>query len=329
MRQLPLFLAILAASLFGGCSLYHVRAFDDQNPNNGIPFFAASGACTQQTVRAIPYFLITLKISGASGVISSDTVKISKAARTSYEFNALLEELGKPQPVRSAVQTDWDNLKAKQPFDPYGQSDGEFVLSNTSKVVTVVNYSEHYSLNQKVPLAGTTSGDYKLSADGTLSEVQGQTQDNTLSTILTALSSLVQTAAGISAKAGVAAGTQSEEVHFSLAQEERMLTKTYSVTGGYTPYCPTSAALTEATKGVSVSLADVGANDASAKTQAPKDDSSIGITGTVSLPKGLVQPSQNINPNPPSGGKNGSGNTQGGGTQNNAGTKPKNNGNNP
>lgn len=324
MRRYTSLLAILSASFIGGCSLYHVGAFN-QNKPDGIPFFAVAGACSHQTVRAVPYFLITLKVTGTSGMISTDAVKLSTSGHASIQFTTLLEELEKNQPVLTAVQDAWDALKAKQPFDPYTNSDGEFLLSNTSKLVPVVDYAHPYSLKQHAPLAGSASADYKINADGTLSEIQAQAQDNTLSTILAALpfSNLIQSAVGISSKAaGTQQAVQTVEVHFSLVQEERMLTRTYSVTEAYTANCLVKAALIAATDGVSVVVADAGANDASAKAQATKDDSSIGIIGTITLPKGFLQPAPNSNPNPPSGAKGGSGNGQSGGAQNSGATKP-------
>jgi hypothetical protein len=309
---------VVLASVFVGCgSLYRVKGFDSKNPA-GIPFFAKSGACTQETVYANPYFLITLKVSGASGVIFSDTAKLSNTGHSSADFNNLIKELDKPQPDLSSVQTAWALLKQRQSFDPYTQSDGEFLLSNAAKIIAIVDYSHPYALNQRKPLAGSVSADYKISSDGTLAEAQGQVQDNTLSTILSALplSDLIKSAAGIAAKAGAAAAQPPESVHMTLEQEERIRTKTYSVTTKYKEYCSAGTAMTSATPDVSTSLSDIGSSDISAKKDVIKNDSAIGISGTISLPKALLPHATNANES----GKPASSNTQGSVSNNKATT---------
>ena len=156
---------------------------------------------------------------------------MSKTGHQSSDFAALMAELEKQQPDFTSVQQAWNLLKQHQPFDPYTENDGQFVLRDTSKVTTIVDYAHTpYSLNEHKPLAGSVSADYKLNSDGTLAEAQGQVQEQTLSTILGALpiSDLIKSAAGVATKAGAAAAQQPEPVQFSLEQEERIVTKTYS-----------------------------------------------------------------------------------------------------
>jgi len=289
---------ITLAIILAGCGpVYRVKVNDVSNPS-GIPFYAVVGACTQQTVYANPYYLITLKVSEGSGTVSTDEVKLSPKGHQSADFESLIDELDKPQPELSSVQTAWGLLKQRQSFDPYTQTEGEFILTNTSKASTVVDYSHPYSLNERRPLSGSVSADYKLAPDGTLSEAQAQTQDTTLSTVLSALpiSDLIKSAAGIATKVGGAEAQKPQVVQLSLEQEERIRTKTYSVTTVYTSNCPTGAPITDATANTSILVADVGAKDVASKPDTSKSDSSIGISGTISLPKALLQvPTKNDN----------------------------------
>jgi hypothetical protein len=293
MNKMSAVLVISVVSLLAGCgNLYRVKVHDPTAPT-GIPFFSNVGACTQQTVYANPYYLITLKVTGASGILLSDGVKLSSTGHRSVDFQNLIAQLDKEKPDSDSVKAAWELVKRRS-FNPYTESDAEFVLSNTSKATTVVDYAHQYSLNERRPLVGSVSADYKLSPDGTLSEAQGQIQDTTLASILGVLplSDLIKSAAGIATKVGAAAAQNPEVVHFSLEQEERMRTTTYSVNTAYSQSCPTGAALTSTTANVSISLADVGAKDTTAKTDASKNDSSIGITGTINLPKALLPPSK-------------------------------------
>lgn len=290
MSSVPILLVLTVSSL--GCGdLYRIKAHNATTPG-GIPFFAMSGACLQQTVRANPYYLLTLKITVESGPVSSDTVKLSPAGHASADFQALLNELDKGTPDLGSVQTAWSFLKQRQSFDPHTETAGEFILSNSSKVVPIVDYAHEYDINSRKPLSGSASSSFKIGSNGTLTDAQAQVQDNTLSTILSALplSDLIKTAAGIAAKAGAAAAQNPETAKFSLEQEERLITTTYSITSPLTaadPYCKTGPALTSTTSGASLLVADVGAKDASGKA-APKEDTSIGISGTITLPKSLL-----------------------------------------
>jgi len=292
-------IGITLALILTGCGeVYHVRAHNPQKPA-GIPFYSIAGACVQETVYATPYYLVTLKISGSSGALLSDTTKLSTAGRNSPDMRGLISELSKPQPDSGTIQTAWANLKERWSLDPTLQANDpnvqpvQFLLRNSSKAISTVDYGHEYSINQQKPFAGSASSDYKLSSDGTLSEAQGQVEDKTLETVVGALplSDLIKSAAGIASKTGTAGATELEPVHFSLEQEERVRTTTYTLTSAYSANCPTGAALSSTTAGVSTTNADVGAKDLNGSSDNSKkaDDSSIGISGTITLPKTLLQ----------------------------------------
>lgn len=331
MRSVFVLVVVAITVTVSGCgNLYRVTAHSASDPQ-GIPFFAMKGVCVQETVRAVPYYLITLKISKASSPISADTVKISTTGHKSADFTALLDELDKQTPDLDTVLRAWSALKERQSFDPYTQNIGESMLSNKTKVASVVDYSQEYDINQRKPLSGTANAAFKLGQNGTLTEVSGQVQDTTLSTILSALplSDLIKSAAGIAVKAGAAAAQPPEPVKFSLEQEERLKTTTYSKTSPISaddPNCKTGSPLTKDTTDTSMAVADVGAKDANAKPPATKDDSSIGISGTISLPKALL-PSPSTPATPPKDSSGGSAATDNSGNTTKDSSKGKKSGN--
>jgi hypothetical protein len=285
------FIMLLTGSVLGCGDLYRVTAHNTSAPG-GIPFFAMKGVCVQETVYGVPYYLITLKISVGSSPVSSDNVNISTNGHKSADFRTLLNELDKPAPDLGTVQDAWSALKQRQSFDPYVENTGEVQLSNKTKVSNVVDYSQGYDINQRKPISGTANAAFKVGENGTLTEVSGQVEDNTLSTVLSALplSDLIKSAAGIATKVGSAEAQKPEVVKFSLEQEERLRTTTYSRTSDVSAAdanCKTGKAIERTAENVSMVVADVGAKDANNKPAATKDENAVGISGTISLPKAL------------------------------------------
>ena len=64
------------------------------------------------------------------------------------------------------------------------------VVSKTSAPEAVVDYAKAYYLKAPRPWVGSSQVDEKLAADGTLTEGSVQVQSQTLSTILTAVTSI-------------------------------------------------------------------------------------------------------------------------------------------
>jgi hypothetical protein len=155
-------------------------------------------------------------------------------------------------------------------------------------ITSVVDYSTKYSINQSKPFSGSSNADFKLSADGTLNEASGQVQDNTFSTILSALpiSTLITSAAGVATKTGAAANEKPKEVKFSLTQEQRYIKTLYSQSiVANQAICPVGKALTEADQNISMSISDVGASTTQTDSSQDKNSDSITVTGTIKLPK--------------------------------------------
>jgi hypothetical protein len=280
---------LLCACACGCGSLLRVKQFDPNNPQ-GIPFYIKQGACNHQSVYGNPYWRLTLKVSNDTGTLAQETLDINNSAHGALDFNGLLHELEKPAPDQDSVMNAWNDLKRKDRFDPWKQNQDRTLLENSSSLTSVVDYSTRYSINQSKPFSGSSNADFKLGADGTLSEASGQVQDNTFSTILSALpiSALITSATGTATKSGAAANEQAKEVKFSLAQEQRYIKTTYSqYTISNQAICPVGKALTEADQNIGMSLSDVGASTAQNDTSQDKNSDSITITGTIKLPKSL------------------------------------------
>jgi hypothetical protein len=276
---------LLCSSLCGCGSLFHVVKFDPNKPQ-GIPFYVKQGVCVHQTVYANRYWQLTLKVTSESGIGTEDVIKIKEVDHIGHDFNALLHELEKPSPDTDSVVNAWTALKRSQ-FDPWSQSDGRVALENSSSLTNVVDYSVRYSINQKKPLAGSSNADFKLGSDGTLNETSGQTQDNTLSTILSALpvSTLITSAAGVATKTGAAANESAKVVKFSLMQEQRYIKTVYSQSVvASDSICTVGKELTEADQNISTSRSDVGSNS-NPNNSGQNDSDSITVSGTIKLPK--------------------------------------------
>lgn len=283
--------AALVALLFVfvcGCgSVLRVKPFDPSKPE-GIPFFVKQGACNHQSVYGNPYWRLTLKVSNDSETLATETLDINNADHGGQDFNELLHELEKPAPDQDSVMNAWNDLKKRDRFDPWTQNADRILLENTSSLTSVVDYSNRYSINQSKPFSGSSNADFKLSADGTLNEASGQVQDNTFSTILSALpiSTLITSAAGIATKTGAAANQPPNAVKFSLTQEQRYIKTSYSqYTIANQAICLVGKALTEADQNISMSISDVGASTTQSDSSQDKNSDSITVTGTIKLPK--------------------------------------------
>lgn len=282
---------VVTCLCFCGCgSSLRIAKFDPNKPQ-GLPFFVKEGVCVHQTIYATRYWRLTLKVTGESGVGTEEVLNISAPDHSGHDFNALLHELEKASPDSDSVTNAWTSLKRNQ-FDPWSQTEGQVVLDNSTALTSVVDYSARYSINVKRPLAGSASADFKLGPDGTLNEASGQIQDNTLSTIVSALpiSTLVTSAAGIATKTGAAANEPAKAVTFSLTQEERYVKTIYSKSVvASDSICSVAKQLTEADQNISTSKSDVGASSNLTSGQ-NNDSNTITVAGTIKLPKPAPTP---------------------------------------
>jgi hypothetical protein len=291
-----------SAALLCGCgSLLRVGKFSKDSPQ-GVPFYAIAGACKQQTVYATPYYRLTLKLSNSAGPLSADVMSISNSSYLGADFQTLMQVLESPTPNSKSVLDAWKFLRERaQPFDPYQTADGQIVLENSTSAVSIVDYSTPYSLNVRKPLSGTSSADYKLATNGTLAEVQGQVADTTLETIAAALpiSTLITSAAGIVSKTGAAAAATPEMMKVQLLQEQRYIKKVVGQLADFKSNCPVGSPLKSTDANVATVMSDVGAVGAAGDSSTPDADS-IAVSGTIKLPKAILnsgQPTSNQSAN--------------------------------
>lgn len=284
--------SLLCVFVSGCGSVLQVKSFNPAKPE-GVPFYVKQGACNHTTAYGNPYWRLTLKVTNDSGTLAMETVDINNSAHGGQDFNGLLHELEKASPDQGSVMSAWDDLKRRNRFDPWKQNEDRILLENSSSPTSLVDYSTKYSINQRKPFSGSSNADFKLSADGTLNEASGQVQDNTFSTILSALpiSSLITSAAGIATKAGAAANEKPKEVKFSLTQEQRYIKTVYSqVTIANQAVCTVGKALKETDDNIGTSIVDVGSNTSQADSGQDKNSDSITVTGTIKLPKTQTAP---------------------------------------
>jgi hypothetical protein len=198
-------------------------AAKQQDANNqlpGIPFYGHRGVCTEETVWLEPQTTIMLTVTPESGKSTTQTMTLNNRAFHDLTPN-LDPDLSAPNLVAhlKALQGDhppitgpdspycpavaaanWQKVEAQYPVAPITETTagiqsasdaGNLVLiTNTADIGSAVDYTRVYYLNAKTPVNGTSSVDAKLNADGTLGEGSVSRDDETLSTVLTALSSV-------------------------------------------------------------------------------------------------------------------------------------------
>ena len=196
---------------------------------DGIPFFAKYGVCTQETVWLEPQYTWALTIAADDQPAVTKTVTLSGYA---YRQPDVQRALGSLQALngKHAVSEDdqaYCPLMARQSWSAVSENSAYAVhdltegadgvqtalpgtlvrVANTATVSTAVDYSQLYYINARTPFIGTGNIDAKLNADGTLTEGNGQVNDQTWATVLGALSgmsSFAQTMSGIAAPGAVA-----------------------------------------------------------------------------------------------------------------------------
>jgi len=298
-------LAVLSLAL-GGCmsSVRVSQSTSLASPPKGIPFYAKTGACKQETAWLEPQYIVTYESKiGASSFGPVDKV----LNRQQFMKPAVQGFLVAPQ-----ASADWqkiifaepgpDVVNETNPSDIKKEVDeGNWTeASNTAEVDAVVDYGNVFYLNSARPLAGTTQVDAKLSADGTLTEGSAQVNDQTIATVASAISSLV-TSATTAAKFVESQGTSDNTI--------TVKTKVYKHTHSqYLP--PVDASTKAATATPSACIASpsgvVGGSfvvteatdSTNAKPATTDKDNTISVSGSIVLPKTSAAPS----PTAPSGG---------------------------
>jgi hypothetical protein len=183
----------------------------------GIPFYTYRGVCNQEAAWLEPQTTLALTVTSEDGAAVSQTMTLNNRAfhdpapDPAANAPGLVAGLNALQgshditvtnspycPAVAAAQ--WQAVGMKYAVTPIPETQlgidtavGQLnllLITNTAASGTAVDYSRVYYLNAKSPLNGTASVDAKLNTDGTLSEGSVSRDDETLSTVLTTLSTL-------------------------------------------------------------------------------------------------------------------------------------------
>jgi hypothetical protein len=274
----------------GGCfsSVRVSRSDSLSQPPKGIPFYAKTGVCKQETVWLEPQY--TLTYDSGSGLAADKILNRQQFLKANVQ--SFLENPGSPAQWKSEVVAERGPALVDETADMEirtQESAGNWwKVSNTGTVETVVDYRNVFYLNSARPLAGTTQVDAKLAADGTLTEGSVQVNDQTLATVAAAISSLVSSAASV---AKLTAGDGHTPAKVTV--KTRVLRHTHSqyavktdpqtklVTADGPGIC---MAVTQGVYGGSFSVTEA-TDAANPKAGGGEKDKTISISGSIVLPK--------------------------------------------
>lgn len=256
---------------------------------HGIPFYAKTGVCKQQTVWLEPQYIFTYEAKAGNGTFGPvDKIlnreqylkvqNIFAVPRSPEDLKSIIFALPGPQTIN---ESDAEQIKKEE-------ASGNWIrVSNTGTVEAVVDYGNVFYLNSARPLAGSTQVSAKLAADGTLTDASAQVQDQTLQTIASTISSLV----GSASTAAKILAYDAQQVEIKLTGK----TKVYSHTHVQYVEIKNNEKLSPATpvnckadnSGVldgSFMVAEV-PDSAGTKPSASDKENTVTISGSIVLPK--------------------------------------------
>ena len=197
----------------------------------GVPFYVKQGVCKKATTWLEPQYVLTLSVAVDGVPAITHTLQFSRAGFLSDDVKPLLSTVSKiagkytlkqvyEQACPSKIGSQWDAVARTIASRPtYQITDGldldgglaraesqknAIRVKNTGTLGTAVDYTHQYYLNANSPWIGSGQVDAKLSEDGTLGEGSGQINDQTWSTILGTVSSLVGDFTGVGSTAAAA-----------------------------------------------------------------------------------------------------------------------------
>ncbi len=190
MRNTYAVLALSSCLALTGCmSSLRIKPATDLRKPQGLLFYTKVGACKQQTI----WLEYRYELSGE---------KFGPVVVNQQTYDAMLSN---PDNITSASALTGFLKGRGGPVAPFvsdetaatvEQAKGAgnlTVAANTGEFTTVVDYTNPMWLNSGRPLNGTTQVDGKFGPDGTLTEASAQVDNETLSTILTAVASIAGT----------------------------------------------------------------------------------------------------------------------------------------
>jgi hypothetical protein len=207
-------------------------------PIEGVPFYPKKGACQQQVVWLEPIYNLSLAtlVQDKNNALQSHprgAVALSRTAFQKDEVRELVKLLNEGKPDEDVLKA-WAAVVANsntdvlsRDFSSLDPSD-RILVGRLSKPTTFVDYSDQYYANARVPLAGSASVNPKVAADGSLTEISAQVQDNTLQTILGALpiSTVLTGALGLPGKGIVPTVPQTFQLTITITGYQHTLGRT-------------------------------------------------------------------------------------------------------
>jgi hypothetical protein len=281
----------------------------------GIPFYIKTATCKQETTWTEPIYTLTLKKTTTYKFLDEDAAKkagaklpapdvrvsskvlgLSQFQPGNAPLQTLLALLAKPNisdPDRIQIEASWTTIVAVPDYLPMNTAEDALIaagtnvikISNTASPEAIVDYSITYYYNAPRPWVGSSQVDAKLAADGTLTEGSAQVQSQTLSTILTAVTSVFSAVVSNIPKFGppVPPDATSTTTTYELSVQKESFQHTHT---RYVPFeVPCKPASSAVTTEYALTITS------STQPSAPKDDgNTVKVNGTVTLPKASATP---------------------------------------
>jgi hypothetical protein len=307
-RQAPFVIAIIPSLVLTGCfsSVRVTNSKSLDSPPKGIPFYAKTGACKQETVWLEPQYTLAYELPKPALPVEK---VLNRRRYLSKEVQTFILTSGDEAKWKDTIMTEPgpDLVDETNPDEIKKEvHDGNWMeASNTGAIEAVVDYSNVFYLNSARPLAGTTQVDAKLGPDGTLTEASAQVNDQTLATVASVVSSLVSSAS-------TAAKILATDGHTETQVPVKVTVKVYKHT--HSQYLPpidstnkttiTPSACLAASSGViggSFVVTDV-SDAANAKPADAAKENTITVSGSIVLPKTAAPPPSTTTKPPATGG---------------------------
>lgn len=295
-------LSLALPLLLGGCALYSVNAQERDARRlygtPGIPFYARTSMCVQETVYQEPGIraeivldsIVYDKTNAATGTVPVYATLRAFPA-TDAVVKALLELKSAPVSSPETFRLKVDAIGVG--WVPTGERNVLMLVSNQVKPKEYIDYSRIYYLNVTRPWIGPVSGTVKLNADGTLGEVSATADDQTLKTALDVfpLHDLLLDRLGLTDAEESAEGENSAELpRYRVRIDVNPAAFTHTLSrpvDDARPPCGARPQLTMADghSGAATYSMTVTTPGAPAETAAPKPENAIGLSGTITLPE--------------------------------------------